>query len=43
LIDAIRDSDSTVLLMGETGTGKEVIAHAVHTIIALAKMGLLWW
>ena len=30
LIDAIRDSDSTMLLIGEKGEEKEVIASAIH-------------
>lgn len=30
LIDAIRDSDSTMLLIGEEGEEKEVIASAIH-------------
>ena len=30
LIDAIKDSDSSVLLSGETGTGKELVANAIH-------------
>src|SRR5215813_986028 len=30
LVNTVAASDSTVLLLGETGTGKEVIARAVH-------------
>lgn len=30
LLDKIRTSDSTVLVLGENGTGKELIARAIH-------------
>ncbi|MGQ9366157.1 sigma 54-interacting transcriptional regulator [Azospirillum sp. ST 5-10] len=30
LVDRLRDADVTVLIQGETGTGKEVVANALH-------------
>jgi two-component system, NtrC family, response regulator HupR/HoxA len=30
LLNKVCDSDSTVLIQGENGTGKELIAHAIH-------------
>jgi transcriptional regulator with GAF, ATPase, and Fis domain len=40
-IELVAPTDSTVLIEGETGTGKELIAHAIHNVSARCGRALI--
>src|SRR5215813_2902813 len=41
LVETVAPSDSTVLLLGETGTGKELVARAIHQLSRRRQRGLV--
>jgi formate hydrogenlyase transcriptional activator len=40
-VERVAPTDSTVLIQGETGTGKELIAHAIHNVSARCGHALI--
>ena len=45
-ISSLSESDSTVMIRGATGSGKEIVAHAIHNISRRSgkpQSLILWW
>ena len=38
MIESIADTDTTVLIRGESGVGKDLIARAVHAAVPLSRV-----